>query len=293
VFSWVLFTPSAWNTPVETFCVTFLKFSSYNDWNGTMVFDGNLITCLERPWYYLFVWLGISIPLPYHILFLMGHVYIVPIFLKSQSKWRNIFYDYKWLMCSLMFFWGAIGAVIILNSRIYVEWRHMYFIFVPFCCIVVYGLEYLFKLIDKKVILVFGFICLGVQICWIIKNHPYQYVYFNAIGKHLASRFDRDSWRVANYNMLKWLTGHENGMISVYFDGYGLELLDSESGERIERINDPTKKTEYVIENYRNIIGNTVEYETYEEIYTIWVDDFKIGSIFHRIEDSDFLNGVR
>lgn len=281
LFAWFLITPAAWEEPFQTFYATFVGFSHYEKWDGTMLFNGRLVTCEERPWYYLFVWFGISIPIWYLVLFAAGHIYAVVSVRKSENKWNDILGKYKWLMCSLALFWGSVGAVIILNSRIYEEWRHMFFVFVPFCCIAVYGLVYLLQKINKKAVYGIATICLVLQVIWIMQNHPYQSVYFNVIGRNVATRFDRDSWHLSNLEMLRWiLDNDDDGHITV--DGVFIETAGLVIDEGMDRISVTKGDAEYIIANYTGVIGNTLEYEGYEEVYTVWVDQFKIGSVFRK-----------
>lgn len=279
-FGWILFTPAAWEHPFDMFFSTGNKFSHWA--LGSMFFNGRVITSEELPWYYLFVWFGISIPLIYQLLFILGHVYIVVKLIKSQNKWQDVLGQYKWLICMIAFFWINVGAVIVLKLWIYIEWRHMYFTFVPFCGIAVYGVLLLLELINKKVVYSIMTLCILSQVLWSIKNHPYQYVYFNIIGKHFAANFDRDSWRVANCDMLKWILEREEVADVKAATVIAYNMFSEEEQKRITiRQNEDM---EYILENYKHIAGNTVEYDGYEEVYTIWVDGFKIGSVFHKLD---------
>ena len=55
-------------------------------------------------------------------------------------------------------------------------------------------------------------------------------------------------------------------------------LLTDEERERIIEADSPL----YRIETYRGKIGNEVEMDGYEEIYSILVDDFKVATIFKK-----------
>ena len=282
LFIWFCITPAAWEEPARTFYETFVGFSHYERWDGTMLFNGRLVTCEERPWYYLFVWFGISIPVWYLVLFAAGHVYAVVSVWKSENKWLDILGKYKWLTCSLALFWGAVGAVVILNSRIYEEWRHMFFVFVPFCCIAVYGFVFLQQHINKKAVCGIAAVCLVLQVVWIIANHPYQAVYFNAIGRNIAAKFDRDSWYMSNLEMLKWITDHDDGE-QITVDGYFIEMAELVmDDEDINRILPTADNAKYIVANYTRVVGNTLEYAGYEEVYSVWVDKYKIGSVFRK-----------
>ena len=280
--TWFIITPAAWEEPVRTFYETFVGFSHYSGWNGTMLFNGRLVTCEERPWYYLFVWFGISIPVWYLVLFAAGHIYAVVSIWKSEHKWLDILGKYKWIICSLALFWGSVGAVIILNSRIYEEWRHMFFVFVPFCCIAVYGFVFLLQQINKKVVCGIAAICLTIQVVWLIGNHPYQAVYFNALGRNLATRFDRDTWHASNLEMLKWIVAHDD-MAQITVEGTFIETacLVIDDGDK-DRIITANEGANYILANYTRIVGNILEIEGYEEVYSVWVDKYKIGSVFRK-----------
>jgi len=39
---------------------------------------------------------------------------------------------------------------------------------------------------------------------------------------------------------------------------------------------------DYILESYYNVAGNTVSHPGYREVYAIWVDGFKIASVFKR-----------
>ena len=158
----------------------------------------------------------------------------------------------------------------------------MFFVFVPFCCIAIYGLKWLLEIINKKIVYLIFALCLLVQVIWIVRNHPHQFVYFNAVGKHFATSFDRDSWRLCNVEMLHWiLENDDDNQVTISMKPIYANIaqsLFSEDEKNAMIITNENPK--YIIEDYKEIVGNNVEYDGYEEVYTIWVDGFKISSIF-------------
>ena len=40
----------------------------------------------------------------------------------------------------------------------------------------------------------------------------------------------------------------------------------------------------YIVEYYRNVVGSDVNYKGYEEVHTVWMGKFKIGSIYRLME---------
>lgn len=279
---WVLISPIAWmEGPVRTFINTFKCFSQY-DWNGTMVFMGKLITCEERPWYYLPVWFGLTIPMVYLALFAVGHIALFCSLKKEENIWEGLIGKYKWLACSILLFWGIVGTVIILDSRIYVGWHHLYFVFMPFTIIVVYGLQFCARHMNRMAVGGILTIYLIGLSGWMIRNHPFQVVYFNPVGRRFAAMFDRDEQRATSSVLLDWVLDHTEEKITICGETDSRLLLSEEEKQRIEVAD--KEEGEYLIDIYRNVIGNEPVHEGYEEVYASWVDGYKIGAVYQRVE---------
>ena len=283
---WIMITPFAWTNPNAAFSTTFETFAHYEKWNGTMAFMGNLITCEERPWYYLFVWLGISVPVLYLALFAIGNVSMVWKICRVKSIIYNILYEYKWEVFFSLLFWGAVWTVIIINSRIAVGWHHMFFVFVPFCYVSGFGIERLLNSKRKAYRTICVFVCLIALLLearWMYKNHPKEAAYFNIIGRKYADQFDRDEWTTSSYLAIKWILTQEKEPVSVRGS---LNSLSSLSKEQRSMFIQDENNPKYIINGYRNVIGNEITYEGYEEVYTITVDNYNVCSVFKRADNS-------
>lgn len=280
IFAWILFTPMAWGNPIQIFKGTFSKFSNYSPWDGTMVFMGKFIKCAEVPWYYLFIWFGISIPIVYLLLFLYGHISCILEWVKDGCDWKDIFAKYKWFVCMVALFWGCVLSVIILHGRIYVGWHHLYFVFVFMCILACFGLENLLRKtrLRKLNISLFSVIML-FQVGWIIQNHPCEGAYFNSIGSLFADQFDREEWQTTSYEALQWILEHDEGEFSVLCPN-SIDFLTDEEKTRVISEDVP----EYIVSCYRNVIGNDLTYTGYEEVYTRKIGSYKVYSIFRRVE---------
>jgi len=278
---WYFISPFAWmENPIRAFINTFKTFAQY-DWNGTMVFMGRLVTCEERPWYYLPVWFVLTIPILYIVLFIIGHVALACSLKKEENVWDSLIGKYKWLACCILLFWGIVGTVILLDSRIYVGWHHLYFVFMPFTVVVIYGVRFCAQYINKKIVvgaLMFNIVCLS---SWMIVNHPFQVVYFNSIGKQFATLFDRDEQRATSSVLLDWVLEHTEGTVRICGETDSYLLLTEEEKQRIKIADE--EEGEYLIDIFRNVIGNDPVHEGYEEVYASWVDGYKIGAVFRRI----------
>lgn len=288
---WYLITPMAWKQPVSNFFDTFNTFSSYGKWKGTMVFAGKLITCEQMPWYYLFVWFALTIPVYLLVLFGIGHFCVIRNLFKEvyeeseepvsffQILIEGILDKYKWFFCAAAVFWGSVIGIIVLHCRIYIGWHHMYYVFVPFCIIACFGLDWMLKAVRFRCAVVLSLTALLLFQCgWMVYYHPFQSSYFNLIGKPVASEFDREEWRLSSLYVLEWLLDNTEGDITINIESsIYLNLLSDEEKSRITMVDD---KSDYIVSFYRNVIGNDLTYDGYNEIFTVWVDGYKVASVF-------------
>lgn len=279
--TWYAISPFAWNDPVRSFMNTFQSFSHYYQWNGTMVFMGKLITCEEMPWYYLFVWFAISIPIMILLFFIIGNLVTMVHMVKSKEKLRTIVKEDRWPLFFMIIFWGPVLSVIILKSRIYVGWHHLYFVFVPMCVVAGYGIRSAYFMWNKKIISCVIGMSLLYQLCWITVYHPHESSFFNVVGKYYAAQFDREEWRTSAYTALQWIIENESKPVSI---GGEITSYNSLSEEQKAQVIRGEENPLYIIDGYRNVIGNEISYIGYDEIYTITVDGYHVCTVFKKVE---------
>ena len=288
---WIILLPGAWETPIHSMIEMFTDFSDY-DWHGKIVFMGKVIEDNQLPWYYIPVWLLVSLPIWYIVCFLVsGGIAagkVVSLIKKKKNLLPNMFFDHKYLTwCAALFLVPWLGIVAI-NATMYNAWRHCYFLLPPIVLFILYGIGFVRKRGKKgyrialSILMIIGIVS---QVKWICVNHPHEMVYFNEIGRKYAAGFDRDYWHMAELQAYQYIVENDNSE-KITLDSSGdqlfLNMLDEESRERIEISDDPT----YYIETYRGKVGNECEKEGYEEIYSIEVDHFKVASILKKIVES-------
>ena len=288
---WIILLPGAWETPIHSMIEMFTDFSDY-DWHGKIVFMGKVIEDNQLPWYYIPVWLLVSLPIWYIVCFLVsGGIAagkVVSLIKKKKNLLPNMFFDHKYLTwCAALFLVPWLGIVAI-NATMYNAWRHCYFLLPPIVLFILYGIDFVRKRGKKgyrialSILMIIGIVS---QVKWICVNHPHEMVYFNEIGRKYAAGFDRDYWHMAELQAYQYIVENDNSE-NITLDSSGdqlfLNMLDEESRERIEISDDPT----YYIETYRGKVGNECEKEGYEEIYSIEVDHFKVASILKKIVES-------
>lgn len=284
---WVLLMPGAWEHPFRSMIEMFSDFSDY-DWHGKIVFMGKVIEDNQLPWYYIPVWLLVSLPVWYLICFAAAcgiAAWNVAIQIKQKKNLLlNTFFEYKYLTWCVLLFLVPWTGIVTINATMYNAWRHCYFLLPPIVMFILYGVYFIMKKgtqgikIGFSILITIGIV---VQIEWICVNHPHEMVYFNEIGRRYAAGFDRDYWHMAEqqaYQYIAEIDSSERIILNSSGDQLFLNMLEEEERARIEIADDPT----YYIETYRGKLGNEYVMEGYEEIYSIVVDHFKVASVFKK-----------
>jgi hypothetical protein len=145
--------------------------------NLRQLFEGELIWSNEVPWYYSLKYILISTP------FVIVAGFVLSIFLTIQlRKHYNLLFVF-YLFFAFLF---PIIYIIYQDSNVYGGWRHVLFAYPTFVGLAAIGYETLARTINKRVFANYIFIPLVLimaihPIKHIIKNHPYQYVYYNEL----------------------------------------------------------------------------------------------------------------
>lgn len=192
----------------------------------------------DLPWHYGLVYMFITTPVLYVILFLIGtgifaftiisKILKIDNYLKDESVdsedekvnyiWLEIkqFYQrYRFLFFHMFLFFGPLTAILTKGSILYDGWRHLYFLYYGFIFIVIYAVYFIEnKFNHLKIsyfisgIIVVNFIVVG---WFMIKYHPHQQVYFNFLaGKEPISNFEGDYWGVATRQAFEYIEKTDN-----------------------------------------------------------------------------------
>lgn len=199
----VLILPITWKNPISGIFDVFAKFSNYDNWNSTIVFMGRVIHKEELPWYYVPVWLLISVPVWYLLLFAVTMIVGICVCIKKLKTKDRVILEllsrYKYIVWCILLIVGPWLAIVVMHSTIYNGWRHCYFMLPPIVLLTLFGVDYFCQKKRKCFIVLLPVIFIGAifQITWIVRNHPYEMVYFNSVGNHFASSYDRDYWHLS------------------------------------------------------------------------------------------------
>tara|TARA_B110000438_G_C15784550_1_gene637791 strand:+ start:286 stop:1911 length:1626 start_codon:yes stop_codon:yes gene_type:complete len=298
----VLFWPYLWQSPFLNFIAAFQTLSNF-DVNVFNFYMGNYINAKNLPWHYLFVWIFITTPIFYVFLFFLGLFFSIKRIVNRVSKydetesyndlWRgkNEFFD----LIILATFVAPLIYILSFNSTLYDGWRHLYFIYPSFLMISIYALRLIkikfFKIYQKTFIILF-FLFLTPTIFWMIKNHPYQNIYFNKfVGKDFNKYFDMDYWGLSNVNALKEIAIKEKEIVNVYAVGttdliISRSFLEKKYRSKINITNN-INEANYIINHYRNWLGNKINHKfkkpkNYEKFLEIKINNVAINTIYKR-----------
>ena len=297
--------PHLWSDPINNFFNTFKHMSDYT-WEGSVFYFGNYISAKNLPWHYPLVFIFITTPMLYLFLYVMGSFLILLItfnrFLnldtgsKNQNLWKNK--NEKLDLLIFLIFFATLYVVIEINSTLYGGWRHLYFLYPSLIFLSVIGLEFLYKKFNQKYLLILVFPFLLHTSYWMIKNHPFQFVYFNALaGKNINKNFELDYWGTSNKSLLNYLLKNEtkkNINVYIFSDSpyyKSLPMLDKEQRNRIKFVR-TVEKADYLVSNHYYAFGNRKKHtdnpillnielkKKYKLFKEIKVDDLPINSVY-------------
>jgi len=302
-----LFWPYLWEDPLNI--INSLKTMSKFRWIGEVFFNGEYYIAKYMPWYYVPLTILITTPILTIVTFSVGLIIISKRFFfnlvalnnNNENIWKNKLELY--LLYSLIIIFLTIISIIELNATVYTGWRQLYFIYPSIIFISIYGIDFLFRNIKlKKTLSFILFFSIASNIFWIIKNHPYQYVFYNSlITKKNIKNFELDYYGVSNLQILKKLFEIESkNNFKVYIfsvNPYHLSLNMMSNYDKKKLIfTDNVNEADYIISNhfyqkhyfrdkrlFKKVHPNEVEKylnENFDLIYEIKSNGVSINSIY-------------
>ena len=220
----VLGWPYLWEHPVGNFVAALRSFGHYAK-PMDVFYWGHFESIQALPWHYAPVWLLITTPVPYVVLFLMGVVKQVrTVWVAGPVRWLRHTAARRDLLL-LMWFFGPLLGVILLHSTIYDGWRHLYFVYPAFVLLALQGVRMLWqawkqgaqegtshRLVRRAAGVMLGGLALSTGwVAWrMVAEHPFQYAYFSFLpGDVIEQNFERDYWGLSVKQGLEWVLAHD------------------------------------------------------------------------------------
>ena len=287
-----IFWPYLWESPINNFIFAFKGMANFEIETFNLFF-GDVINAKKVPWNFIPLWIIITTPILYVILYLLGTIILCSQIIKNRiSKLDNKnFIDLFFILT----IFGPLTAVIIFNSTLYNGWRQMYFIYPSILFISTISILYFYKLKNifiKYTIFVIIFLYLFNILFWILKNHPHQYVYFNEFvkRKYVNKQFDLDYWGLSYKENLEFLLNYDKrDKIKIYNLShnklfYSLFSIDKKSRNRFIVV-DKIENAEYVLTNFymQNDNFDFEKNKNHKIINEVLVDKFSINTVYEKI----------
>ncbi len=291
IFTYIFYfimTPPMWYNPIKYPFEVIKFFNHYVDpipkSGFVSLYFGKYVPANNLPWHYLPVFIIISTPILYILLFLIG-------FIDNIKKLLNkkIISSINLLFINTILFIVLLLCIIV-KPTLYGGWRHAYFIYPMIIVNSIIGLRWLLKKINKFRILINIIIILNILIVinWMIKNHPYQSNYFSMpFRKYAIENFDNNYWKLANSDALEYIAKIDNrDTISVKseYNGASLNKLNYIDKKRIIVdyiiIKDWNELDDYDYFIDTNIHGNDKLKEDYREIKVKKMDGIRLYTIY-------------
>lgn len=193
--------PYALRNPIDGPITAFQEFSNFSALHYMELFEG--VRLKDKPWYYEPKLILITAPLM--ILAGWGLFVLTAIFKPNKKRTLG-------LTVLLVMTFAPSAYAIYKESYLYNGWRHFLFIYPTLVVLAIWGWEKLMELLQKVKVAQLVTPILAVALLlpaalFHIKNHPYQYMYFNeVIGgvKGAEGEYELDYWSQTSKEAFEW-----------------------------------------------------------------------------------------
>lgn len=296
----ILIWPYLWSSPLKNF------FSLFQNWvpNIYILFNGNYINNDYLPYIYVPLWILITTPTFYIILFILGFYLVFKRFYIrlinfeknkiSYDLWRgtkeklDIYISLNFLILIML--------VILLNVRLFNAWKHLYFINFYIIYFVTYALNTIsFYCKKKNYFKVFIYVIiffLSFIIFQMYKYHPYQGLYFNSlVSDNYKNKFEIDFTALSAKNFFDKILNFYNPKTKIYVAAASwtplqrtLDIYPEEQKNLIVLVGQNYQKADYIFSNNISEVDKRTndKYDIPDNFHKIY--DFKIdGAILYTI----------
>lgn len=285
----ILFWPVLWPHPLDYFINGISEMKHY-DHNPPMIYMGKIVHAFHLPWHYILVWMSITIPVVYVVLFCFGILEAVRAFFCE----RHAYFLKRNTLIFLIWFFVPVGAVICLHSVLYHAWRHVSFVYPALLIFSLKGIVFWNKIIarffyaPRARILQKAFaggiaLSLAPVVLFMVKYHPLEDVYFNEwVGGTPGAkyRYEMDYWGISYRQGLEYILSHDSrekikvggqDLIKMNINSLILPQIDRRKLEFVS-----SDQADYFI----NIFILNKEYPYDQELYSFKVGGVKIVAVY-------------
>jgi len=235
--------PHAWTNPLD-YLTASLDLAVNHPVVWPQLFQGEWFPSDQLPPHYNAVWFAITTPL---LILLLGGIGIALAAARLCRRPGSVFRNTRLRFAGLLLaaFLLPPLAVALLGSNQYTDWRHLYFVYAPFCLLAAGGLEWLAAAWAQQRRWRFGMYGLtaaglGLILLQITQLHPLQHLYFNSLvdrttPEYLQTQYHFSFWELAYWAALQRIRkSYPEETLTVRTDYPGeFELLSPADRERL------------------------------------------------------------
>lgn len=285
----ILIWPWLWQDPAGRFRIALANMSKFR-WDNNVLLNGEFVRASKVGWTYLPRWFGLTTPVVYLMLGIIGFIFLVirffrnPLTFIGQTNDRN---QLIYLAC----FAGPVISVILLHSVLYDAWRQMYFIYPSFLLLAIYGLFSLFNArffpgdLPKVLLSILLIVSMAGTGFTMIKSHPFEDVYFNILlsknDQYLRKTFELDYWGTSYKQALDYILASDRSPVlkievANLAGEHNYYILKPADQKRISYV-ETDDQADYFITNYR-WHPQDYKYSKEKKIFFITVQNSEICS---------------
>ena len=253
--------PYYWENPLRFF--EGLRVFSQHPYHIDNLFMGEIYRSDAVPWNYIPVWFTITAP---PLTLALGAIGCAAACRQAITRPLAALRDRETRFRILLLgcFALPVAVVIILQSNTHQGWRHMYFLWAPFCLLAAVGLHHIAnirmglgiwkiaarlpgwvrgggRLRMARRALAYGIAMIGLTttLTAMAAAHPYEHIYFNALTDTktpgaLAKRYDTDYWMLTRRQALEYLLArYPDDTLRVYPLSRSERILPQKDRKRI------------------------------------------------------------
>lgn len=209
--------PFLWQDTISRYVQSVLMLSQF-PWQGFILFNGRLLTEGQQPWYFIPALMMLQITLPAIALAAVGAVML---WRRPETKQAKVEVGVLLVTFAL-----PVLASLRPGTIVYNNFRQLLFTVPALFMLAGLGIEQVFRwLKDPRWRYALGLIALVPGIAGIVRLHPFEYMYYNALaglGGDVYTRFESDYWCTADRQALAWLNDHAKQGAVVEVGGSGV-----------------------------------------------------------------------
>ena len=196
--------PLMWRDPLSI--LDALEALSTHPSRFESLFRGEIVQWPNIPWDFIPTWILISTPPVALILAAVGMGHVARLCAADRrGALANSTARFGLLALACLIL--PVAAIIALNSNMYYDWRHVYFLYAPICVLAAFGLRALAAIPKPRLRAgAFALTALGIAAAAVqmVSLHPHQSEYFNPLADKsgLANRWHMNYWRVSHKEAL-------------------------------------------------------------------------------------------